>query len=90
MQTTISATLREGVRVLGIYTAGRFDVWYLAGQAKASCRAHVMAALLGLPKVPQSKAGVNAITEEFYRQSGITGDCIASREASFKAFCKSL
>jgi hypothetical protein len=75
---------REALRLLGVYTAGRFDVWALAGSQRASCRAHIMSELLGV-KTPQSKAGVNAIRDAFYRVAGdaITGDCIAVREDSF-------
>ncbi len=85
--------LVEAVRLLGIYTAGRFDAWLLAGPAKASCRAHVMSALAG-QRMPQSKSGVVAIRAELYRQSAIAGcdfsgcDCEALRERAFMAFCR--
>jgi hypothetical protein len=40
--------VKEAIRLLGTYTAGRFDIWMLSGSAKASCRAHVMSTLLGV------------------------------------------
>ena len=74
-----------------LHTYSRFyDRWALAGPAKASCRAHIMADLLDLPKIAQSKAGVTAIRDEFYKQARIEGDCIANREDAFIHFCKSL
>jgi hypothetical protein len=77
----------EAIRLLGIYTAGRFDIWALAGHAKASCRAHVLSVLTGI-KTPQSKAGVNALREAFYLAGGITGDCLAEKEANFLAWIR--
>jgi hypothetical protein len=84
----MSPTLREGIRLLGVYTAGRFTFWTLAGNAKVCCRAHVMAVLLGVPRVPQSKAGINALREEFFRQAGIPRDCAAGMEHDFEALCQ--
>src|SRR5260370_20367475 len=80
--------LPEAVRLLGVYTAGRFDIWMLSGSAKASCRAHILSILLGT-RVPQSKAGVTALREAFNKHANIEGDCIAAREEKFIAFCKS-
>ena len=80
-------TTKEALRLLGIYTAGRFDIWALAGDSKASCRAHVMSALVG-KKMPKSKSGVTAITAEFYQRGGIVGSCIAHREDNFRQWAK--
>ena len=82
----MSTPLGEAIRVLGIYTAGRFDVWMLAGNQKASCRAHVMSILLG-KSTPQSKSGVNAIRDAFYLACNITGECPSHREENFRTFC---
>jgi hypothetical protein len=82
-------TLKEGLRLLRIYTAGSCNVWDLMGGAKASVRAHVMAALLGVVKIPQAKAGVNALRAEFYRQAKIEGDCEATRETRFITLARS-
>lgn len=84
------AALREALHLLGVYTAGRFDIYGLAGPSRASCRAHVMATLLGLPKVPQSKCGINALREEFYRRMIIRGECGAVRETTFKTAARGL
>ena len=83
----MEVTTREAIRVLGMYTAGRFDIWALAGPARASCRAHVMSVLLG-KKTPQAKSGVNAIRSEFERRLNPAGDCIAIRERNFIAICR--
>ena len=80
--------LPEAVRLLGVYTAGRFYIWMLSGSAKASCRAHILSILLGT-RVPQSKAGVTTLREAFNKHANIEGDCIAAREEKFIAFCKS-
>ena len=82
----MSTPLGEAIRVLGIYTAGRFDAWMLAGSARASCRAHVMSTLLNR-RVPQSQSGVNAIRDAFYRECGIDGECPSEREEKLRAFC---
>jgi hypothetical protein len=84
--------MNEAIRLLGVYTAGRFDIWALAGSSRASCRAHVMSALKG-HKVPQSQSGVTALREEFCNQARahgavIDGDCIAVREDQFIAWCR--
>ena len=82
--------LLEAIRLLGAYTANRFDVWTIAGNARASCRAHVMSALLGR-KTPQSKSGVNAINDEFHRLAGIGGGgCEAARESMFIDYCRAI
>jgi hypothetical protein len=45
--------LYAACRLIDVYCGGRFyDLWQLAGPAKASCRAHVMSTLLAR-KVPQ-------------------------------------
>jgi len=80
-------TLEKAIRLLGTYTANRFDIWILAGNARASCRAHVMSELLG-KKTPQSKSGVNVIQDEFERQTKITGSCTADWDTKFREFCR--
>lgn len=72
----------KALKTLSTYTAGRFDVWALAGDSKKSCRQHVMSELLGA-KTPIAKCGVTAIREEFQKRLGATGDCIAAREGDF-------
>lgn len=79
--------LSEGIRLLGAYTAGRFDIWALAGSYKAGCRAHVMSGLMGR-RVPQSKAGVTALQSAFYAQIKPAGDCSAARDDAFVEFCR--
>ena len=81
----MSTPLGEALRLLGIYTAGRYDIWALAGPRKASCRAHVLSTLLA-KSVPQSKAGVNAIRDAFYSACNVTGETINEREENFSAF----
>jgi hypothetical protein len=83
----------KGIRTLGTYTAGSFDIWRLAGRTKASCRQHVMADLLEVPKVPQSKSGVTAIRKQAYAVANeygaeIDSDHPAGREKQFISFCK--
>jgi len=78
---------QEAIRVLGIYTAGRFDIWMLAGSSKASCRAHVMSVLQG-KRVPQSQSGITAIRSAFYEALSITGECEAHRQESFQSVCR--
>lgn len=81
--------MSEAVRLLGVYTAGRFDIWALAGSSKASCRAHVMSALLGRRAV-QRESGVTALRSEFYRRLEIEGSCEAVRERNFISKCREL
>jgi hypothetical protein len=84
----MSPDVRAAVRLLGVYTAGRFDIWVLAGPARASCRAHVASVLAG-HKVPQSKAGVNALRDAFYLHAQPAGDCMAAREDAFRNWARS-
>ena len=82
----IDVELRGACRLLGVYTANRFDVWALAGPARASCRAHIASVLLGR-KVPQAKAGVTMLRDELFTRSGVTGNCLAAREEAFIRLC---
>jgi hypothetical protein len=79
--------MNEAIKLLGTYTAGRFDIWMLAGDAKASCRVQVMSALLGR-KAKRAESGINALRTEFYNRLNITGDCLAAKEGNFIAYCK--
>lgn len=85
---THDAELCEACRLLHVYTGGRCDVWALAGPAKASCRAHVMSALMG-KKMPQAKSGVTAILGEINRRAGLVepGSYPASRERELTDLC---
>lgn len=90
----MNANIKEAVRVLAAYTADRFDLWALAGGARASCRAHVMSVLLGR-KVPQSKSGVFAMREAFYAvpefaSAGDSDECAAGQDARFRAKCRAI
>lgn len=80
-------TSKEAIRVLGAYTAGRFDLWILSGNPKARARAHIMSVLMD-HDMPQSKSGINAMRETFYAKLGITGECLAEREEQFIKVCK--
>ena len=76
------AAITSALEVLSAYTAGRLDIWALAGNARASCRAHVLSVLTGR-KVPQSQSGITAIRSAFYTRLGIEGNCEATREDNF-------
>lgn len=80
-------SLNTAIKTLKKYTTG-YDIYALAGNHQAASRAHVMADLLGLPKVAQAKAGVTALRIEFYRQAGIQDDCERNREHAFIAYCE--
>lgn len=76
--------LKEGLRVLGVYTAGRFDFYALAGDAKGTCRKHVMEALLE-QKMPIAKCGITAMRQVFHLALGVQRDCIAREDDEFVA-----
>jgi hypothetical protein len=80
---------REAIRVLGALTAWRFDLWMLTGNAKAACRAHVMGELLNR-RATQRESGIYALREKLEALAAVPGDCIATREANFRAWAKSL
>lgn len=96
MTITLSASQREALRILAVYTTRSekygptMDVWDLAGPQKASCRAHVMALLLGVPKCPQSKAGVTAIRSKLYEMLNVEGCCEAERVQTLKSAAKGI
>lgn len=79
---------REALRLLGAYTGGRFDIWMLAGPQKVMCRTQIMSALAGV-RVPQSKAGVNAMWRAFIELSGVQGGCLAEQHDNFMEWAKS-
>jgi hypothetical protein len=79
--------LPKAIHLLGAHTGGRFDVWMLAGSARASARAWILSELTGR-KVPQSQAGVNALRSALYAAAGVTGDCEAHRESTFLAWAQ--
>lgn len=89
----MNANLVQAVSLLGIYTARRYSFWFLAGPSKASCRAHIMSALLGR-KATQRESGVCAMRAEFYRQLGDvipqTDICEAAREDAFTEWAKGI
>jgi hypothetical protein len=84
MQTTISENTVEALKLVKTYAGGRFHIWNLAGNAKASCRAHIMSVLLGV-KMPQIKAGMTAMAAALLDAVGAAGDCPAARESDFAA-----
>ena len=86
---TLTAAERAALRLLRVYTAGRFDIYVLAGNSKASCRAHIMSELEGC-RVPQSRAGVTALTAKFYAIAGVGPDCHARQDDAFIEWCKAL
>lgn len=84
----MNENVREAVRLLGAYTAGRMDIWMLAGGPRASCRAHIMSALEG-QRVPQSKAGITAIEQRFYSLAEVaTNVCRARQQDEFIAWAQ--
>lgn len=78
----MTANELEALRLTKTYTAGRFDVWMLAGPAKASCRAHIMSVLAGR-RWPQSKSGVTALRDALWAICNPPGECLAQREDHF-------
>jgi len=74
-------SILKALRSFSTYSAGRFDVYSLAGDSKAKARQQVMSELMGA-KVPRAKCGINAIKEEFQRRLGVTGATIAEREGN--------
>lgn len=89
----IRTNLHEAVRLLGTYTAGRFDIWMLAGNAKRTCRQHVMTVLINGKdgkKIPQKDCGVTMIRTKFYDLVQPQGDCLAARETYFIQWCRSV
>lgn len=90
MNTYNGYNVTKAIKTLSAYTNGRFSLFSLAGNARTSCRAHVMADLLGLPKIAQSKAGVVALRAAFYEALNIAGDCEAVRDNAFIATCRNI
>jgi len=86
---TLTPNQIEAVRLLGVYTAGRFDAYILSGSAKASCRAHVMGTLVGA-KVPQSKAGVTVLRERMWALAGVPETCHATKDTNFYNWAKEI
>ena len=77
----------EAIRTLGTLTRGRFNPRDLSGPAMAGTRAKLMATLLGVSKVPQVQAGVNAIEAELLRQLNADGERIAGSRRELAHEC---
>lgn len=75
-----AAMLANACAMLLSETRGTADCYHLAGPHNARKRVAIMATLLGVAKVPQAKAGVNALRDEFWQRCGVTGDCIAHKD----------
>jgi hypothetical protein len=86
IRPTISPATITAIQMLGHNTAGRFDVWQLAGPRNGGRRARILSALTGT-RQPQSKAGVTALRSAFYDVLGIIGDCEAERAENFRFVC---
>ena len=75
-------SLKEGLRVLHAYTAGHFDFYLLAGDAKKTIRKHVMEAILE-QKMPIAKCGITAMRQVFHEALGVRRDCGAREDDDF-------
>ena len=62
----------------------RIHLMDLSGNSNAPLRCLLLSLLLNVPKIPKSKAGITALITEFYKQSGITGDCGRRQEINFQ------
>ena len=69
----------KAINYLSVLTNGTFDIYRLAGKANRFDRQALMSMLLGR-KVPQAKAGVNAISRHLMNVNGIQSGCYAARE----------
>ncbi len=78
------ASIMNALRLISSYTAGSMELWALAGQPKASCRAHVMSALLGR-KATQRESGVGALRSALYEALFVKGQHDTAREDDFRA-----
>ena len=82
LKITVDTALEKARKTLLIYTRSG-DILELAGKSRARSRARVMADLMGVDKMPQSKSGVNALMHEFYRRAGIKEGTVAQMEDDF-------
>lgn len=76
--------LKEGLRVLHVYTAGSFNFYTLSGAAKKTARKHVMEALLE-QKTPIAKCGINTMRQAFHEALSVQPNCIAREDDEFVA-----
>jgi hypothetical protein len=84
MRSETDSNLIHSLLLVRSYTRARFDLWMLAGQSNGKYRAAVLGALTGA-KVPQSKAGVNAVSDALLSALGIpSNECAAVREEYFR------
>jgi hypothetical protein len=82
--------IRGAIQYVAGYTGQRFDLYAFAGRGRAEHRAHVLATLFGVPRVPQKEAGMHALTDAFYRALEVTGECLAAKEKDFIAKAKAI
>jgi hypothetical protein len=77
---------REGLRLVGVYTADKFRLWALAGPSKATCRVHIMSAILGR-KAKRAECGVFAIQSVFQALLP-SSECRASWDDKFAMWAR--
>ncbi len=79
--------LLTAVKQLGVFTGETYRLGDLTGPRNAKRRASLMTLLLGR-KAEKSECGINRITDEFLKRSGIGEGCPAKRSEDFIAYCR--
>ena len=79
----IDTALQQAAEALRASTRNG-DFWDISGPSNAKTRAQIMALLMGVAKIPQSRSGVNALQAEFYRRVGVSGNCDGARQNAFR------
>lgn len=81
----------KAIRLCAAFTSNSFDLWSLTGNhgGNGANRAILLSAITG-KRLPQSKAGFNALRAAFYDALGILGGCEAEREENFRFVCGEL
>jgi hypothetical protein len=72
----------EAVRLLNVYTANRPQLftWRLTGNAKRSCRNHILSVLLG-EKVKCGQDGITRLRDEFFKSFDVNpNQCMNAQE----------
>lgn len=74
---------QQVARLLNSCAGGKLhSMWALSGSQNAAARAQILS-LVTDTKVPQHRAGINALRNACYQLFEITGTCDADREDTF-------
>jgi hypothetical protein len=76
--------LLQAIRLLDKHSGGSFDPWTLSGPGNGILRKRIAELLTGQRKL----YGFNKLRDEFFKQTGATGNCLRAQLDHFRGICR--